>query len=162
RQHAEHRRALSPGLSAALEAFGRRHHLTQSTLVLAAWSLVLSRYAGEREVVFGVTVSGRSAPLEGIESMLGLFINTIPARVDVDPGAPVVAWLERLQQRQVAARAHEHAPLVEVQQLCALPRGSALFESVLVFENYPVERSLGRAETELRIHEATIEERTNY
>jgi amino acid adenylation domain-containing protein/non-ribosomal peptide synthase protein (TIGR01720 family) len=140
----EVRRALSEDDSAALTAFARRHRLTVSTLVQGAWALLLSRYSGERDVVFGATVSGRSAPLAGIDSMVGLFINTLPVRVSVPAGDTALAWLGALQQRQAELRDFEHTPLLEAQAQSAVPRGTPLFESLVVFENYPMDDALAR------------------
>src|SRR6185369_8225559 len=94
-------RRLGAGLTAELRSFGRRHQFTQNTLVQGAWALLLARSSGEREVTFGVVVAGRPAELAGAEEMVGLFINTLPARLAVPPEEPVVSWLLRLQDRAV-------------------------------------------------------------
>jgi amino acid adenylation domain-containing protein/non-ribosomal peptide synthase protein (TIGR01720 family) len=142
--------ALSARDAASLAAGARRLGVTPGTLVQGAWALLLSRYAGEDEVVFGATVSGRPAGLEGAEEMVGLFINTLPVRVRVSPEARVGAWLAALQRAGARMREHEHAPLARVQRWSGLPASSPLFESVLVFENYPVEDAL-RALEGLRV-----------
>lgn len=95
--------SLSPDLSAALEALAHTHHLTLNTIVQGAWGLLLSRYSGEDDVVFGATVSGRPAELPAAESLVGLCINTLPVRVRVDPVQPVRAWLADLQAQQARA-----------------------------------------------------------
>src|SRR5262249_2150115 len=109
-----------------------------------AWALLLSRYSGEEDVVFGTTVSGRSAPLPGIESMVGLFINTLPLRVAVPPDIPLVRWLKDIQETNSELLQHEHVPLAEVQSWSSVPRGLPLFESILVFQNYPVDTVVDR------------------
>ncbi|HEX3529425.1 MAG TPA: amino acid adenylation domain-containing protein [Thermoanaerobaculia bacterium] len=119
-------RELSAPLTAALEGLARRHRLTLNTLVQGAWALLLARVSGQRDVLFGTTVAGRPPELAGSESMIGLFINILPLRVEVEPEMPLVDWLRRLQERYVAARENEHVPV-----------GAHLFESVLAFENYP-------------------------
>src|SRR6185295_3273307 len=124
----------------ALKAFARAHQLTLNAAVQGAWSLLLSRYSGEPEVLFGVTVSGRPADLPGVESMVGLFINTLPLRVPVPADEPLVPWLHRLQDRQSEMRQYEYSPLIDVQGWSEVPRGRALFDSIMVFENYLVER----------------------
>jgi hypothetical protein len=124
---------------ARLAAFARDHALTLNTLVQGAWALVLARYAGERDVLFGVTVSGRPPELPGVERAVGLFINTIPFRVQVPEEGTVGAWLAGLQQLQGAMRQHEHVSLVDVQGWSAVPRDRPLFESGYVFENYPLD-----------------------
>ncbi|HVR97663.1 MAG TPA: condensation domain-containing protein, partial [Thermoanaerobaculia bacterium] len=140
---------LSPELTAGLESLARRHSLTLNTVLQGAWALLLSRYSGEVDVVFGATVSGRPAELAGVESMLGLFINTLPVRVRVSPSQEAAHYLKEIQAQQAEARQHDHSPLVEVQGWSEVPRGTPLFESILVFENYPVDelvrRQAGRA-----------------
>jgi amino acid adenylation domain-containing protein len=124
---------------ARLAAFARDNNLTLNTLVQGAWALVLARHAGERDVLFGVTVSGRPAELPGIERAVGLFINTIPFRVQVPEEGTVGAWLAGLQRLQGTMRQHEHVSLVDVQGWSAVPRDRPLFESGYVFENYPLQ-----------------------
>src|SRR5215216_1016254 len=80
---------LSADSTAALQSFAREQGLSLNTLALGAWALLLSRYSGKRDVVFGSTVSGRPAELAGVETMVGLFINTLPLRVEVSPETPV-------------------------------------------------------------------------
>ncbi len=126
----------------ALGELRRRHGLTVGNLLQGAWALLLWRYSGERDVVFGITLSGRSAPLPGIESMVGLFINTLPLRARINPGAPLASWLGKLQELHAELLQHEHSPLVNVQGWSAVPRGQSLFESLVVFENYPLQGAL--------------------
>ncbi|PYQ55777.1 MAG: non-ribosomal peptide synthetase, partial [Acidobacteria bacterium] len=128
---------LPAPLARALEELAQRLRVTLNTVVQAAWALLLSQYAQERDVVFGAVVSGRPAELPGVESMVGLFINTVPVRVGIPEGEPASAWLERLQASQLELRQHEWTPLAEIQKLVDLPPGEPLFASLLVFENYP-------------------------
>jgi hypothetical protein len=121
--HRELRDSLAAS-SEALGQLGRRHRLTLNTLCLGAWAVLLSRYSGQSDVVFGVTVSGRPTSLPGVELMVGLFINTLPLRVQLDPAEPVTAWLERLQALLVELRQYEHSALVEVQKCSGVPGGS--------------------------------------
>ncbi len=126
---------LGAAATAALERLARSRHLTLNTLLQGAWALILSRYSGADDVVFGVTVSGRPPELKGVESMLGCFVNTLPARVAVRPGERLVPWLEAIQADQLEMRRHEHTPLVEVRRWSQVPSGTPLFETILVFEN---------------------------
>ncbi|MEN3329184.1 MAG: hypothetical protein V7638_3991 [Acidobacteriota bacterium] len=132
---------LSNNATTALQALTRQHKLTMNTIVQGAWGLLLSRYSGQSDVVFGTTVSGRPAELPGVESIVGLFINTLPVRVRVREREPVFSWLQELQQQQVEAREYEYSPLLEVQRWSNVPPGQALFESTMTFENYPVNMS---------------------
>lgn len=133
---------LSKDLTASLGSLARRERLTLSTLIQAAWALLLSRYSGEQDVLFGATVSGRPADLAGAESIIGLFINTLPVRVPVTPDAVLVDWLRQIQEQAVATRQFEYSALTQIQEWSEIPRGTPLFESILVFENYPVEDAL--------------------
>jgi amino acid adenylation domain-containing protein len=129
--------ALSSEATASLQAFCRREQVTLNTLVQAAWALVLARYGRVDDVVFGAIVSGRPPQLAGIEAMIGMFINTIAVRIRTPRDQPVGAWLRRVQADQFEARRYEYSPLVQVQGWSGIPRGTPLFETILVFENYP-------------------------
>jgi amino acid adenylation domain-containing protein/non-ribosomal peptide synthase protein (TIGR01720 family) len=133
---------LSSSATAGLKALGRQHQLTLNTIVQGAWALLLSRWSGESDVVFGVSVSGRPAVLPGVESMVGLFVNTLPLRVQVLGSESLLPWLKRLQAQQIEQRQYEYSPLVRVQGWSEVPAGRPLFESILGFENYPVDASV--------------------
>jgi alpha-ketoglutarate-dependent taurine dioxygenase len=130
--------ALSEQETVALQSLAQRHQLTMNTLVQGAWGLLLSYYSGEKDVVFGATVSGRPTDLVGVETMFGIFINTLPVRVRITPQAPLSAWLRGLQARQVEMRQYEYSPLAQVRGWSEASQGRPLFESILVYENYPV------------------------
>jgi amino acid adenylation domain-containing protein/non-ribosomal peptide synthase protein (TIGR01720 family) len=147
--------------SEAVAAFARQHHLTPGTVLLGAWAILLARYAREDDVTFGVTLSGRSAPLPGIEAMIGMFINTLPLRVRVDPEAEAVAFLSDLHARQGDLHEHEHTSLVDVQGVSDVPRGTPLFESVVVFENYPYDADRGARLAGLALRTEPTAERTD-
>ncbi|WP_163996532.1 non-ribosomal peptide synthase/polyketide synthase [Pyxidicoccus caerfyrddinensis] len=154
---------LTQQQSAALQAFARQHQLTLSTLTMAAWGFVLSRHSGEQDVVFGNTVAGRPPELPGAEAMVGLLINTVPVRVHVPAAAtPVATWLEQLKSQQQQTRNHEHTPLVHVQSLSPVPRGTALFESLLVFENYPIDESMEQRTSAMSLKDVEGGEHTHY
>jgi len=114
--HVRANRRLSRAASERLERFARERSLTQNTVLQGALALVLGRYTGSADVVFGVTVSGRDPSLPDVEQMVGLFINTLPLRVQLTPDAKVSAWLERLQLSNAALREEGHAPLAQIQR----------------------------------------------
>ncbi len=153
---------LTQTTTRALQTLARQEQLTLNTLVQGAWALLLSRYSGEDDVVFGATVSGRPADLPGAESMVGLFINTLPVRVQTPPDAPLVPWLKALQTHQVEMRQFEYSPLVQIQGWSDVPRGTPMFESIVVFENYPVDDLLRQPEKFLKIRNVRSMEQTNY
>jgi amino acid adenylation domain-containing protein/non-ribosomal peptide synthase protein (TIGR01720 family) len=155
-------RQLSPELTSSLQTLSSRHQLTLYTLVQGAWALLSSRYSGDDDVLFGTTFSGRSAPLDGIESMLGLLINTLPVRVGVRGDGRLLPWLQELSNRQAELRRYESSPLVEIHRWSDVPAGQPLFESLLVFENYPVDRALTEGQVSPRVKDARFFEKTNY
>ena len=128
---------LSPSATAALQAFARKHQLTLNTLMQGAWALLLGRFSSQDEVLFGSVVSGRPADLVGIESTVGVFVNTLPVRVRIAPEAPLVSWLKELQATQLEARQYESSPLIQIQKWSEVPAAQRLFESILAFVNYP-------------------------
>ncbi|MEV4314211.1 amino acid adenylation domain-containing protein [Actinocrispum sp. NPDC049592] len=141
--------------SARLYDFAKRHRLTLNTVIQGAWALLLSRYSGQRDVCFGATVSGRPTDLP--EGITGIMINTLPVRSDVDGSRPVAGWLGDLQAVQTESRQFEHLPLSRLQACSSVPGGVGLFDSILVFENYPADSMHG-----LHISDMTALEATNY
>jgi amino acid adenylation domain-containing protein/non-ribosomal peptide synthase protein (TIGR01720 family) len=141
--------------SASLYEFAKRHRLTLNTVIQGVWALLLSRYSGQRDVCFGATVSGRPADLP--DGITGIMINTLPVRSDVDSSRPVADWLQDLQASQTESRQYEHVPLARLQACSGVPGGTGLFDSILVFENYPIGAVHG-----VRISDMTAVEATNY
>ncbi|MFA6231851.1 MAG: amino acid adenylation domain-containing protein [Rhodanobacter sp.] len=148
---------------AAMEQFAREHKLTLNTLVQAAWAMVLSRYSGREDVLFGVTLAGRPVELDDAENRVGLFINTLPLRVAVDRTQPVADFLQHLQSRQMELFEQQHSSLAQLRGCSTVAPGDALFESLLVFENYPSEVSTaGRMMDAVRIDDVHAMERAHY
>jgi amino acid adenylation domain-containing protein len=161
RAHGEARRVLSGEANAKLTAAARQRRLTLNTFVQGAWALLLSRYSAENDIVFGATVSGRPAELSGVESMVGLFINTQPVRVNVDRAMRTSEWLDRIQAEQSLARQFEHCRLTSIQGWSEVPRTMPLFESIVVFENYPASAMRPGAESH-GVRDIAVVETTNY
>ncbi|NVN66453.1 amino acid adenylation domain-containing protein, partial [Pseudomonas putida] len=130
-----------------LNTFARQQKVTLNTLVQAAWLLLLQRYTGQDCVTVGTTVAGRPADLPGVESQLGLFINTLPLVASPRAQQTVAQWLHGLQVLGLAMREHEHSALFEVQGWAGRS-GEALFDNILVFENFPVSEALERGAPE--------------
>jgi non-ribosomal peptide synthetase component F len=137
-----------------LKAFARRQQLTLNTVIQGAWALLLSRYSRERDVIFGIVVSGRPTELAGFESMIGLFVNTLPMRATVREEEKIGEWLKGLQREQAEMRQYEYSPLVQVQGWSEVPRGLPLFESYLNFLNYPIDESLRKSGGAVEIRSA--------
>ncbi|HZN20448.1 MAG TPA: amino acid adenylation domain-containing protein [Micromonosporaceae bacterium] len=152
---------LTRELTERLGRFAAAHQVTVDTLLTGAWAVVLARYAGTDDVVFGLTTTGRSGTLPGLERTVGLLINTLPARVRLDWDQPVAQWLGRVEQDRVRARELELTPLDRVQAWSELPAGRRLFDSILVVEDFPVDLSRLRLGTAAVIGSASVQQ-TNY
>ncbi len=153
--------SLSEPATARLQQTARAGRLTLNTFVQGAWALLLSRYSGLNDIVFGATVSGRPPELSGVEEMIGLFINTIPVRVSIDETGPLLPWLATLQQQQMESVEFAYCPLVDLHTWSDVPRGLPLFESIVVFENYPA-ADLEISAAGLTVSQAEAFEQTNY
>ncbi|WP_329571195.1 non-ribosomal peptide synthetase [Kitasatospora sp. NBC_01266] len=152
---------LGEAATTRLQEFARRHRLTFNTLVQGAWALLLSRWSGEPQVCFGTTVSGRPTDLVGADTIVGLFITTLPARITVDGTAQCADWLRGVQEARAEDRRFDHLPLGEIRGLSELPPGAAMFDSLVVFENYPVGDATAGAHG-LLIRDLEAREATNY
>ena len=157
-----HRLTISAARTSALQTYASKERITVNTLVQGAWALLLNHYSGEEDVLFGTTVSGRSADVRGIETMLGLFINTLPLRVSMSPDAVPQTWLRGLLQQNAELRQYEHSSLAQIQSWSQLPRGSQLFDSLLVFDNHPTDQTLDDGGAGLTAHDVYLEGQTNY
>jgi amino acid adenylation domain-containing protein len=133
---------LSSALQTALRRVARVHDVTVNILVQAAWAVLLSRYTGEASVVFGATRSCRRAGFDGIGSLVGVVMNTLPHRVRVDAGRPVATLVADLRAQHVAMRDHEQTPLVKVREWSGIGVSASLFDSVVVFEERELDDAL--------------------
>ncbi|WP_277965035.1 condensation domain-containing protein, partial [Pseudomonas sp. RIT-To-2] len=158
----DHYHVLDATRTLALSEFARQQRVTVNTLVQAAWLLLLQRYTGQDCVTFGATVSGRPADLEGVEQQLGLFINTLPVIASPRAEQSVAAWIDQVQQLNLALREHEHTPLYDIQRWAG-GAAEGLFDTLLVFENYPVSEALQKgAPAGLVFAQVKNQEQTNY
>ncbi|MEU4248902.1 non-ribosomal peptide synthase/polyketide synthase [Amycolatopsis sp. NPDC026612] len=155
------RASLSTEDTARLRDVARRHGLTVNTLVQGAWALLLAHSSGESDVVFGTTVSGRPDDLPGVETMIGMFINTVPTRVHVDSGEPLLPWLQRLQDEQNQARRYDFVALGRLRSLSDVPSGENLFDSMVAFENYPFDENAA-AQAGVTLREVTALDATTF
>ena len=153
---------LTVSATEALQSFARQNRLTLNNLVQATWGLLLSRYSQESDVVFGVTVSGRPPSLVGVESMVGLFINTLPMRVQVSAETQVLDLLKDLQAQQIEWEQYSYSSLADIQGWSDIPRGTSLFESILVFESNTLKTGLKSSNKSLELDNIRGFERTNY
>ncbi|MFE1797234.1 amino acid adenylation domain-containing protein [Streptomyces sp. NPDC059517] len=142
---------LSEQVTARLSARARELGVTLGTVVQSAWGLLIGRLTARQDVVFGTTVSGRDAEVEGIESMVGLFINTLPTRFRWEPSDTLGGLLGRLQDEQAALLDHQHLGLAEIQRVTGLAGSGELFDTLVVFENYPAATGLADPSGRVRV-----------
>jgi amino acid adenylation domain-containing protein/non-ribosomal peptide synthase protein (TIGR01720 family) len=152
--------------TASLKRIAASRYVTLNTLIQASWGILLSRYNGTRDVVFGSVVAGRTAEIEGIESMVGLFINTVPVRVRYHRSTTFNRLIQRLQEEALDSEPHHHYPLANIQSETSLKQ--KLLDHILVFENYPINRQIeettdkNKKELALEILNVDTVEQTNY
>ena len=145
-----------------LHLLAEQHGFSLGNLVQGAWALLLSRYSGEADVVFGVTRTTRRASVAGAEDIIGLLINTVPLRVRADGDEPLMTWLEGVRDRWRGLRDHEHTPLRSIQAWSELPPGAPLFDTLVVYEQYLLDDVLRSTGPEWKDRSFRVHEKTNY
>ncbi|UCH96605.1 MAG: amino acid adenylation domain-containing protein, partial [Candidatus Aminicenantes bacterium] len=155
---------LEKDIKDKLDIFLRERGVTLAAYFYCAWGILLQKYCNSEDVVFGTTVSGRSAPIKEIENMVGLFINTIPLRVTAERGEKALDLLLKINNHLPHREKYENTPLVEIKKYSALTSGEELFDSLLVIENYPLDHFLRRENKTLplTVHSYSAVESTNY
>ncbi|GKS69671.1 non-ribosomal peptide synthase domain TIGR01720/amino acid adenylation domain-containing protein [Nitrosomonas sp. PY1] len=157
---AEYTHVLESELISAVSRFAVQQRITLNTLIQAAWALVLKQRTGQSQITFGITVAGRPAELPDADHILGLFINTLPVVITFKPEWTVGQWLHDLQLQNLTSREHEQAALYEIQRWSGYQR-TGLFDSIVVFEDYPVDATLqqhtpgGLTFSGVKVHETT-------
>jgi amino acid adenylation domain-containing protein len=160
--YGERRLDLPAATLRALEHLARSQRVTLNTVIQGVWALLLARYSDASDVLFGVTVSGRPAELTAGETILGVFINTMPLRVRITPIDRLGEWLRKIQEFNVELRHYEASPLVQIQGWSDIPRGTSLFDSVLVFQNYLLDKAVEEYGRTFGIEAVDVEGWTNY
>ena len=146
--------------TARLVDFTHKAKVTVNTLMQAVWSYLLSGYTNSSEVVFGVIVSGRPAELPFVEQRVGMYINTLPLLAQVNAEDHITDWLAQLQNQQITSRQFQYTPLKKIKTWTGIKED--LFDSLLVFENYPVDEMLSENTWSVAIENANFSEQTNY
>jgi len=155
-------RRLSRAETEAVNALCAHRHLTVSVAVQVAWAILLSALAREPDVVFGLTVAGRPPELPDAENIAGLFINSVPVRLNVDGATPVLRLLRSAMEQQTARDGHLHASLSQMKSWAGLSGDASLFDSLLVFENYPIDRMVAATGARLGITDLRVIDATNF
>ncbi|MDR0140773.1 non-ribosomal peptide synthetase [Bacillus sp. JHAA] len=155
---------ISSDLTSKMKRTAGKHHVTLNTLLQTAWAVLLQKYNRSRDVVFGSVVSGRPAGIPNVETMIGLFINTIPVRFRCEAGTTFAELMKEAQERAVASQQFETHPLYDIQ--ARTTQKQDLITHLMIFENYPVDQymeSIGRQNgTSITISNVQMEEQTNY
>ena len=154
--------ALDGPVTARLAAMARRLRCPLNAIVQAAWAVVLGERSGRTDVVFGATFAGRPAELDGVESMVGAFVNNLPVRVQLDETQPFDALVTALHTQLVTLAEHQHLPLREIQDATDVPLRAQLFESLLVFQNYTIDERAMTWTDDVRVRDFVAPVRTNY
>jgi amino acid adenylation domain-containing protein len=160
--HERLERVFSEDFTASLSAAAKTRRLTMNTIIQGAWAILLHRYTGEDDIIFGTTVSGRSPAVDGAESMVGCFINTLPIRMMVTPEQSFSEWLADLLVRQTEVRDYEYTSLIDLHAWSGLEPGVPLFNTIVVFENVPVKRAADNAEPSFQIDGIEYHEQSNF
>jgi amino acid adenylation domain-containing protein/non-ribosomal peptide synthase protein (TIGR01720 family) len=153
---------LSQQTTQGLRLLAQSAEITLSTLVQAAWALLLGHYADTRDVVFGATLSGRPEHIDGIETLIGPCVTNVPVRAKFDPGELLKSWLSRFQAQQLDLIQHQFLPLEAIQGVSKVPWHHRLFDTLLVFQNYQVDAAIGRLGQHARLIPVQAPEATNF
>ncbi|WP_343745931.1 non-ribosomal peptide synthase/polyketide synthase [Chitinophaga sp.] len=151
---------LDKDTTTTLTRFAQQQRVTINTIMQGVWAFLLSRYTGRNEVTYGVTVSGRPEDLPGVEQRVGLYINTLPLHTSVQENSRMVSWLQDIQATQLESREFQYTGLDTIQRGAGI--SGDLFDSLLVFENYPVGKAVGADHWRLRVDNVSVHEHTNY
>ncbi|HWF06805.1 MAG TPA: condensation domain-containing protein, partial [Candidatus Angelobacter sp.] len=161
-QHLELAIEVDRQTTARLQTLGRQHRITLNTFIQGTWAWLLGRYSAMEEVVFGVTVTGRPVSLRGVESVVGLLVNTLPMRVALNHDESLLNWLRKLQDHQLEIRQYEASSLVEVKSWSEVPGMLPLFETFVVFENHPVATGIQKLHGDLHFLSSRVFESAAY
>jgi natural product biosynthesis luciferase-like monooxygenase protein len=153
---------ISRDTSDRIQSLAAEHGLRSSTFVDAAWALVLRAFSGQDDVVFGSTRACRRSSIAGAEAIIGLFINTVPVRARVAADTPLLEFLRELRQEQRGLRPFEHTPLVDVLSCAAIPRGTPLFDTIIVFNDAENDARLKSFGSTWAVRDFQLHDQTNF
>ena len=152
---------IASNISEAVIAKAQEYKVTVNTMLQAAWSYIMAQYTQQDAVSFGATISGRDNAIQGIEERVGLYINTIPVCTEIRSEVTIENWLQELQEGHTTGREeYSHIPLGKIQRNAGF--SDSLFDTLLVFENYPVDEETLNEQAIIEIENITNDEQTNY
>ncbi|MCH9696801.1 MAG: amino acid adenylation domain-containing protein [Gammaproteobacteria bacterium] len=152
---------LDQSATTELVRFAHQQRVTLNVVLQAVWTVLLSRYSSSRDILFGATVSGRPVDLEQVGDMLGLFINTIPVRINLNAKLNWGQLLQSLMQGSLERESHCHVQLAELQRLTEVQADQRLFDTLFIFENYPLYESVEQQSSELQVRHFQVDEQTD-
>jgi len=153
---------LPADFTKTVQSFARREQITQNTIFQGIWAILLSLYNNTDDILFGENVSGRPPELTGAESMIGLFINALPVRIQVKQKESVLDWLRDVQIQQTETNQYAYASLINIQKWSEVKKGVPLFEIIVAFENYPVIKETLGNKSSLIVEDVRLYEQINY
>jgi len=153
-----------------IEAFASSQKVTPACILYSIWGILLQRYTNLDDTIFGTTVAGRSAPIPGIQDMVGLFINTIPLRITCEPNETVSQLLSKTQKTLLEREKYDSIPLVNLKRFIEIPgvpgeQQGEIFDTIMAVENYPLAVDDIRGENGLpgiKVNGASMREKTHY
>ena len=151
---------LNETITEKIKTYSQNNRITVNTIMQGVWSYLLHQYTGKKDIVYGVIVSGRPDDLHGVEQRVGMYINTIPLHSQSKNDQTISDWLHQMQEEQVASRQYQYTPLQSIQLLTGV-KGD-LFDTILVFENYPVSKVVAEKKWSLNVRNVQMKEQTNY
>ncbi|MEZ0387842.1 MAG: amino acid adenylation domain-containing protein [Verrucomicrobium sp.] len=158
-----HQMLLDEELTSSLKALGNRLDVTLNTLLQGAWAILLSRYTGCEDIVFGAVRACRQGGLPHADKVIGPLLNTVPVRIICNGDeTPLADWLKGVRAQWVAMRTYEHLPLALIQEESPLDPGVALFESLVSFENHHLTASLRKLGPAFSRREFELQASTHY
>jgi len=153
---------LDKNTSQELEKFAKKYRVTPNVVIQAAWGILLQRLSLQNDVVYGTTFSGRPGDLPGAENMIGLFINTLPVRLKINPEESLSEFLKNIQQQLVQLQDYQYSSISDIRSIAEIKGDAELFQTLLVFENFPSGERKTSGKNEISIGEFSYDEMTNF
>lgn len=157
-----YQKKLPADLRERLDLFLRQHHISLSAMIYAAWGVLLQFYCNSTDVVFGRVSSGRNLNIKGIQDMIGMFINVHPFRVNPAGSESVVEWVRSIQSSSHELEPFEATPLTDIKRYLSLQANQELFNTIVVIENYPLDKQAIMSGSSLTVTDYSIQESNHY
>jgi amino acid adenylation domain-containing protein/non-ribosomal peptide synthase protein (TIGR01720 family) len=153
---------IAATVTGALRKLAKTHDLTLNTVVMGAWAILLHKYSREEDVVFAATRAARKSSVPKADETIGLFINTVPVRAQIQDDHAVISVFANIRKLWLEMRPYEHTPLARVKAVSQVPPSQPLFETLLVFENYRLDTVMRALSGEWAKRQVELHELTNF